>query len=203
MSTVLGIDGGLGLQVEFRAELVPVDQVDPALVGRFLQLKYGRAQRGLGIAGLGRLQRRPAAQRRMGRLGPDLADDIGDLLVVEPLGILFRDSLGNLPSPAQGQSVTWLLADDLGPRMGRRDIRARRGREPIDQAVEPAVVVRFQDDGVLTDEHLSLDHRDLAAREARPSPRSGDDRAAKNRSDLVRLGIVGIERSISALRRIA
>ena len=55
------------------------------------------------------------------------------------------------------------LADDLGPGMGRRDIRAGRGREPIDQAVEPAVVVGLEDDDVLADKHLALDHGDFLA----------------------------------------
>ena len=41
--------------------------------------------------------------------------------------------------------MPWLVADDLGPGMGGRNIRARRGREPIDQAIEPAVVDGFEE----------------------------------------------------------
>ena len=63
------------------------------------------AERSLGAAGPGRLDRRPAVQGRVRRLGPDLPEDMGPLLAVEPFNLLVREFLRQAPLPAQRQQV--------------------------------------------------------------------------------------------------
>ena len=75
--------------MELGTQLVPIDQIDPAF-GSFLQLENGRPKRDLGVAGLCGLQGCPAVQGGMRCLGPDIADNVCDLLVVQPLGVFFR-----------------------------------------------------------------------------------------------------------------
>ena len=66
-----------------------------------------------------------SARAGWGVSGQIFADDMGDLLVVEPLGLFFGDTLGDLPAPAKGASNGVALADDLGPGMGRAECSSR------------------------------------------------------------------------------
>ena len=71
------------------------------------------------ITGLTSLKRRPAAKRRLGRLGPDLGDDIRSLLTSEPFILFQREPGREMPSLQQGQLMTGHMVDDLGPGMSR------------------------------------------------------------------------------------
>ena len=109
MSTSSGSSGRLGLEIEFRAELAPVDQIDPCFQER--SSSWSTAAQS---ASSRRPPGRPAAafasaSDGWGVFGPDLADDMSDLLVVEPLG----SSFGVRPrGPAIARSVR---ADGVAP----------------------------------------------------------------------------------------
>ena len=122
---------------------------------------------------------------------------MGDLLVVESLGFFFRDALGELPAPRKRQHMPLLLADNLGSRMGGRNIRAGHGREPINQAIETAVVVRLQDNGVVVEEDFSQNDGNFLGfqPEFRLDPGTIEQ---EEPFDLQRLGIVGIERAFGS-----
>ncbi len=45
---------------------------------------------------------------------------------------------------------------------------ARRGREPIAEPIEPAIIVGLEYDRVPADDHLAFDHRNISSREPRP-----------------------------------
>ena len=179
MSTRSGSMAGSGFELEFRAEAGPNRRDRPIARGTPRAGRRPRERR-LGIAGLGR----PAAVSASA--GPDGASRARSSLMICATCSSWSRSASSSETPSgicqrqrKRQQMSLLLADDLGPRMGRRDIRAGRGREPIDQAVEPSVVVRLQDDGVLADEDLSDDRRESPEASARVSPRSGDDRAGR------------------------
>ncbi len=115
----------------------------------------------------------------MAYLGPDVANDMGDLLVVEPLGFLVRETFGDLPAPGERQQMALLLADDLGSRMSGRDVRPGRGREPVNQPIETSVVVGFEDNGVIAEKNLAENQGDFVGFKSNPWPRSGDGRGER------------------------
>ena len=197
-SRSVGFDGRLGLEAEAFAELDPVDAGPSYRRRRFPAAGWPARRNVSAVAGLGRLERGPARGASVGAFGPDLADDVGPLLPAEPLDVLIREALRQAPPPAHGQLMPRFLLDHLGAGMGRRDIRARGGRESVAKAVEPAVVVGLEHDRIRADDHLALDHRDV------PAGQSGlrlDLRAVEQIEPLGRRGIrvVGMERPVGPL----
>ena len=101
----------------------------------------------------------------MGRLGPDLADDVRLLIAGEPLDLLFRDVGGKAPPPAHGQEMPRDTFSRTLVRGWAGGMSRGRGHEPIAEAVEPAVVVGLQHDRVPADDHLAFDNGDVPSGE--------------------------------------
>ena len=139
----------------FARKRVPIDEIDPSFRG-FLELENGRAQRGItespALAARGGVRQRRAGWGVSGQTSRMIWAICSSL---SRSASSSGETLGELPAPGERQQMALLLADDLGPRMGGRDIRAGRGREPINQAIETSVVVGLQDDGVVAEEHFA------------------------------------------------
>ncbi len=94
----LGVDRGLGLDVQGRPKGVEIDRVAPGLAGP-LELEDGRAERDGGIASGGGLEGRSTAQEGHRRLRPDLADEQRPLFPIETPRLLGVHALGEPPFP--------------------------------------------------------------------------------------------------------
>ena len=187
----LGVDLGLGGNVQIGAEGGEVDPLAVELVGQ-LQHADGGAERDLGVAGFGGLERRAALQVGHRRRGPDLADEPDSLGGVKRGQGLAVDVFGRPPLGLHRQRGARDAAEDLRFRVRRRDRRAGDGDEPLRELVKPPVVERLQRQRVLLHDRPAHDLGDEVG--GRRQGVAGGSGAVEEGESvfLGRFGVVGI-----------
>ena len=206
----LGQIHGLGVDTPARAarpgcvRSVGTSKSLSSSIGVLLDHHQGRPQGKFGVAVLRRLARRAPVQIRLGRLGPQVAVDVLQLLVPQPLQVVLGRPLGREPFAPEGQMGLFGHAHFLGPRVRRGDRPAGDLLEPLRQSFEPAVVERLDRHDLLTEPHPAFQPGQLVrAAHRRDHCRASRGRASGRQSTSGESGSSGSIGSRPGVHRLA